>query len=42
MLWLIWIVMMLLTPLVAGVGVWRQVRLNPREIAPGTPNQDNR
>jgi hypothetical protein len=26
MLWLIWIAMIILTPLFAGIGVWRQLR----------------
>ena len=25
MLWLIWIAIMLLTPVLAGIGVWRQI-----------------
>jgi hypothetical protein len=33
MLWLIWIAIMLLTPVLAGVGVWRQIHAQPREIA---------
>ena len=31
MLWLIWIAIMLLTPILAGVGVWRQTHVQPRE-----------
>ena len=31
MLWLIWIAIMLLTPVLAGIGVWRQTRAQPRE-----------
>jgi hypothetical protein len=30
MLWLIWIAIMLLTPVLAGIGVWRQLRTQPR------------
>ena len=33
MLWLIWIVLMLLTPIAAGVHVWWQLHRTPREIA---------
>jgi hypothetical protein len=32
MLWLIWIAIMLLTPVLAGIGVWRQIRAQPREV----------
>jgi len=32
MLWLIWIAIMLLTPILAGVAVWRQTRVQPREV----------
>jgi len=32
MLWLIWIAIMLLTPILAGVGVWRQMQAQPREV----------
>ncbi|HEU5101879.1 MAG TPA: hypothetical protein VFU22_22815 [Roseiflexaceae bacterium] len=31
MLWLIWIAIMLLTPVLAGVGVWLQLQAQPRE-----------
>ena len=31
MLWLIWIALMLLTPVLAGVGVWRQTHAQSRE-----------
>jgi hypothetical protein len=31
MLWLIWIAIMLLTPVLAGIGVWHQIRMLPRE-----------
>jgi hypothetical protein len=31
MLWLIWIAIMLLTPVVAGIGVWRQTHARPTE-----------
>ena len=33
MLWLIWIAIMLLTPVLAGIGVWRQIHTQPREAA---------
>jgi|GraSoiStandDraft_41_1057321.scaffolds.fasta_scaffold5276723_1 hypothetical protein len=33
MFWLIWIVMMLLTPLFAGIKVWLQTRAESREAA---------
>jgi hypothetical protein len=32
MLWLIWIVIMLVTPVLAGIGVWRQTHAQPQEI----------
>ena len=32
MLWLIWIAIILLTPVLAGVAVWRQTHAQPREI----------
>ncbi|MDQ2997711.1 MAG: hypothetical protein M3R61_11725 [Chloroflexota bacterium] len=32
MLWLIWIAIMLLAPVLAGIGVWRQTHAQPREI----------
>jgi hypothetical protein len=31
MLWLIWIAIMLLTPILAGVGVWYQTRAQPHQ-----------
>jgi hypothetical protein len=31
MLWLIWIAIMLLTPVVAGIGVWRETRMRRAE-----------
>jgi hypothetical protein len=31
MLWLIWIAIMLLTPIIAGVTVWREVRAHAAE-----------
>jgi hypothetical protein len=31
MLWLIWIAIMLLTPILAGVGVWHHMQAQPRE-----------
>jgi hypothetical protein len=34
MLWMIWIVLMLLVPAVAGVQVWWQMRRAPVEVAP--------
>lgn len=33
MLWLIWIAIMLLTPILAGVSVWYQTRAQPRRQA---------
>jgi hypothetical protein len=32
MLWLIWIAIMLLTPVIAGIAVWRQIQAQPREL----------
>ena len=32
MLWLIWIAIMLLTPVLAGIGVWRQILAQPRDV----------
>ncbi|MEP7189946.1 MAG: hypothetical protein ABI901_12215 [Roseiflexaceae bacterium] len=32
MLWLIWIAIMLLAPVLAGIGVWRQTHTQPCEI----------
>ena len=32
MLWLIWIAIMLLTPVLAGIGIWRQTHTQPREM----------
>ena len=32
MLWLIWIAIMLLTPVLAGIAVWRQTHTQPREM----------
>ena len=32
MLWLIWIAIMLLTPVLAGIGVWRQTHAQLREV----------
>ena len=41
MLWLIWIAIMLLTPVLAGIGVWRQTQAQQREAlmveAPNEP-----
>ncbi len=33
MLWLIWIAIMLLTPVCAGIGVWREAGAAPRDAA---------
>jgi len=33
MLWLIWIAIMLLAPILAGVSVWYQTRAQPRRSA---------
>ena len=33
MLWLIWIAIMLLTPVVAGIGVWYQTHAQRQEVA---------
>jgi hypothetical protein len=42
MLWLIWIVLIVLIPILAGLGVWRQLRQEPRELpAPiSVPHED--
>lgn len=32
MLWLIWIAIMLLTPVLAGIGVWRQILAQSRDV----------
>ena len=32
MLWLIWIAIMLLTPVLAGIAVWRQTHAQPHEM----------
>jgi hypothetical protein len=32
MLWLIWIAIMLLTPVLAGIRVWRRTHTQPREM----------
>ena len=32
MLWLIWIAIMLLTPVLAGIGVWRQILVQSCDI----------
>ena len=32
MLWLIWIAIMLLTPVLAGIGVWWQTHAHLREV----------
>ncbi|HJZ48613.1 MAG TPA: hypothetical protein VKE41_15660 [Roseiflexaceae bacterium] len=40
MLWLIWIAIMLLTPVLAGIGVWRQTQAQPREAMQAeSPNE---
>ncbi|HNP71158.1 MAG TPA: hypothetical protein PLO33_03010 [Kouleothrix sp.] len=39
MLWLIWIAIMLLTPILAGVSVWRETRANA-EPAIAEPSGD--
>jgi hypothetical protein len=41
MLWLIWIAIMLLTPVLAGIGVWRQVGAQPQEAAAGGSGESN-
>ncbi len=40
MLWLIWIAIMLLTPVVAGISVWRQTHAQPAEAPAGEPGGD--
>jgi hypothetical protein len=45
MLWLIWIAIMLLTPVLAGIGVWWQTHARPIEAAPvetGAESQQGR
>jgi hypothetical protein len=37
MLWLIWIAIILLTPIVAGVNIWREIRVRAEEPTPGEP-----
>jgi hypothetical protein len=32
MLWLIWIAIILVTPVLAGIGVWRQTHAQPQKI----------
>jgi hypothetical protein len=40
MLWLIWIAIMLLTPVLAGVGVWLQTQAHSREaVIAEVPNE---
>jgi len=39
MLWLIWIAIMLLTPVLTGIGVWRQIHAQPREVLAEAPNE---
>ena len=40
MLWLIWIAIMLLTPVLAGVAVWLQIQAQPREaVMAEAPNE---
>jgi hypothetical protein len=36
MLWLIWIAMMLLVPIAAGVQVWLQLRREPADVPANT------
>jgi hypothetical protein len=38
MLWLIWIAIMLLTPILAGVAVWHQTHAQPHEVLAETLN----
>jgi hypothetical protein len=40
MLWLIWIAIMLLTPVLAGVGVWLQTQAQPREAVMADVSND--
>jgi hypothetical protein len=41
MLWLIWIAIMLLTPVLAGIGVWRQILAQPRDITIAETSNDS-
>jgi len=41
MLWLIWIAIMLLTPVLAGIGVWRQTHAQPHEANIAEALNDN-
>jgi hypothetical protein len=38
MLWLIWIAIILLIPVLAGIGVWRQTHAQPHEVLAEAPN----
>jgi hypothetical protein len=40
MLWLIWIALMLVTPIVVGIAVWRQTHAQPAEVPVGEPGVD--
>lgn len=40
MLWLIWIALMVLTPVVVGITVWRQTHAQPVEVPVSEPNRD--
>lgn len=40
MLWLIWIAIMLLTPVLAGIGVWRQTHAQQRQTMPAEAPSD--
>ena len=40
MLWLIWIALMLLTPVVAGISVWRQTHAQPADVTAAEPGKE--
>jgi hypothetical protein len=40
MLWLIWIALMLLTPVLVGINVWRQTHAQPAEVPAEAPKSD--
>ncbi len=40
MLWLIWIAIMLLTPVVAGISVWRETHMQRSELPIGEPQNE--
>ena len=42
MLWLIWIAIMLLTPVLAGIGVWRQTHTQQHEMATAEARAEDR